>query len=422
MRITSIAYGTRGDVQPALALGKELRSRGHKVRVVVASDFTAMVEQCGLEAATSEIDIQGVLRTAGGLDYIESGKRVSIRKSFKSMRGLFAEHGPGLIDTAYKASDGADVIISGFLSSVFAAAIAEKSGVRHIGAFLQPTPLATRSGPATISAPRPGSDSLLNYLMHKAVIERINWSLTQAPANRFRREVLGLPPQGREGYLESLRTGPTLLGYSPHVIPHPADWPATTHTTGFWFLADTLGWEPDRELLDFLDAGEPPVFLSFGSTTARDANTTTRLLVDAVVQSGRRAVIQAGWAGLGEADPLPDCVHLVGTVPHSWLLSRVSAAVHHGGAGTTAQVMALGIPAVAVPHVGDQPYWGMRIAQLGVGPKAIPRLKLTAPKLAAAIRQMTTDQDMRRRAAELGAKIQAENGVVKAADLIEQYV
>jgi UDP:flavonoid glycosyltransferase YjiC (YdhE family) len=336
------------------------------------------------------------------------------------MQGLFEQYGPGLIETAYEAADGADVILSSFFSNVFAGSIAEKSGARHISAMLTPTPLATRSGPATISAPRPGSDSWVNYLLHKAVIERVDWSLTQGPANTFRQNALGLPFQGREEYLKYLSRTPILHGISPQVVPHPRDWPATTHTTGYWFLADDLGWQPTRELLDFLDAGDPPVFLSFGSMTSRDPNATTKLLADAVALSGKRAIIQAGWANLGEA-ALPDSVHLVGYVPHSWLLPRVAAAVHHGGAGTTAQVMATGIPAVAVPHMGDQPYWGVRIVQLGVGPRPIPRVKLTAPKLAGAIRQMTTDQGMRRRAAELGAKIRTENGVAAAADLIERY-
>jgi UDP:flavonoid glycosyltransferase YjiC (YdhE family) len=139
-----------------------------------------------------------------------------------------------------------------------------------------------------------------------------------------------------------------------------------------------------------------------------------------VARSGRRAIVQTGWAGLGTR-ALPDSVHVLGAAPHNWLLPRVSAMVHHGGAGTTAQAMAAGIPAVAVPHMGDQPYWGVRIARLGVGSPPIPRVKLTAPRLAAAIREMTSNKDMRCRAAELGLKIRAEDGIGNAARLIEQY-
>ena len=421
MRITSIAYGTRGDVQPALALGRRLQDRGHKVRLVVPSGLTGMVEKYGLEAVPS-VNTEDLLRTEGGFDLIESGKRVSMRRSLKSMRRLFEANGPVVIDDAYQASKDADVILSSALSNVFAAAITEKLGIRQVCAMVTPIPLPTRSGPATISAPRPGADSVANYLLHKVLIERIDWSLTQSSSNRFRREVLNLPTQDRATYVEHLRHTPILHGVSPHVVPHPRDWPATTHTTGYWFLGEDPDWQPPRELLDFLDGGEPPVFISFGSMTARDPGEMTKLLVDAVVRSGRRAILQTGWAGLGaRALPLPDAVHVLGAAPYGWLLPRVSAMVHHGGAGTTSQAMAAGIPAVAVPHMGDQPYWGVRIARLGVGPRPIPRVKLTAPRLASAIREMTTDQDMRARAAQLGVKIRAEDGLGVAANLIEQY-
>lgn len=420
MRITSIAYGTRGDVQPALALGRRLQDRGHKVRLVVPLGFAAMVERHGLEAAESRVDTEALLRTEGGLDLIESGKRVSLRRSLKSMQRLFEEHGPGVIDDAYQASQDADVILSSALSNVFAAAITEKLGIRQVSTMVTPVALPTRSGPATMGAPRSGTDSIVNYLLHKALIERIDWSLTQAPANRFRREVLNLPFQGRAAYLEHLRRTPVLHGVSPHVVPHPRDWPATTHTTGYWFLGEDPDWQPPRELLDFLAGGEPPVFISFGSMTARDPEGMTKLLADAVARSGRRAILQTGWAGLG-ARALSDAVHVLDAAPYRWLLPRVSAMVHHGGAGTTSQAMAAGIPAVAVPHMGDQPYWGARIARLGVGPRPIPRVKLTAPRLAAAIRELTTDQEMRARAAQLGAKIRAEDGLGVAARLIEQY-
>lgn len=419
MQITAIAYGTRGDVDPSLALGKELLARGHKVRMVVASDFTAVVERHGLEAAPAQVDIQALLHTAGGLDLIDSGKRISLRRSFKAMQRLFDEIGPALIENAFEASADADVVLTAFLSNVFASSICQKLGIPQIVAMAPPIALATRSGAATMGSPRPG-ESFVNYVLHYALVDRIDWALTQGPANRFRQNVLGLPHQSRAAYLEHLRRTPILHGVSPHVVPHPRDWPATTHTTGYWLVDDDPGWRPPQRLLDFLDGGEPPILISFGSMTARDPGATTKLLAEAVVQSGHRAIIQTGWAGLG-AKSLPDTVHVLGPAPHSWLLPRISAMVHHGGVNTTGQAMSAGIPAVAVPHMGDQPYWGVRIHQLGVGPRPIPRTKLTAPRLAAAIREMAGDQEMRRRAERLAARIRTENGPATAAELVERY-
>ncbi len=419
MRITSIAYGTRGDVEPALALADELQARGHKVRTVVAADSAKLVEERGLEAAPAELNIKELLHTAGGLDLMESGQRVGVRRSFKSMRRLFDEHSPGIMEHAYHASRDADVVLSGFLSNVFATSICEKLGNRQISVMAAPIVLATRSGPATLSAPRPGGASIANLLLYKTVLERVDWGLTQGPANRFR-TALGLPVQDRTAYYKQLRQTPILRGVSPHVVPHPSDWPATVHTTGYWLKPVEPDWTAPERLLEFLDAGDPPVLISFGSMTARDPRYTTKLLADAVIRSGRRAVLQTGWAGLGTSS-MPKEIYVLGAAPHSWLLPRVSAMVHHGGAGTTGQAMSASVPAVAVPHAGDQPYWGARIARLGVGPSPIPRAKLTARRLAAAIVELTTNAEMRHRAAVLGERIRREDGVGTAATLIEHY-
>jgi len=421
MLITSIAYGTRGDVQPALALARRLKADGHTVRMVVASNFTDMVERHGLTAVPADVDIKELLKTAGGLDLIESGKKVSFPRSVRTMRRLFTEHGPAMIDNAYRACVDADLILSAFLSNVLAVSIREKLGVRHISTMVTPSAVATRSGAATLGAPRPGGESVANYLLQKAVIERVDWSLTRDPVDRFRRETLGLPPLTLGDYLRRLRSTPVLHGISPSVMPHPGDWPGTMHTTGYWFLPEDPDWEPKPELLDFLDAGEPPVFLTFGSMTGRDPRATTRLLLDAVVRSGRRAILQSGWAGLGEAD-LPKNVHLLDLAPYGQLLPRVGALVHHAGAGSTAEGLRAGLPTVAIPHMGDQPYWGTRIHQLGVGPRPIPRTKLTVENLASAIREATDDPEMRRRATALGAKIRSEDGLSTASRLINDYV
>ena len=212
----------------------------------------------------------------------------------------------------------------------------------------------------------------------------------------------------------------TLMGYSRRIVPHPEDWPEKFYTIGYWFLEED-GWEAPAELLAFLEAGQPPISVGFGSMTGRDPKGLTELVVAAVERSGVRAVLLSGWAGLGEMD-LPESVFCLARAPHGWLFPRVAAVVHHGGAGTTAAGLRAGAPSVIVPHFADQPFWGRRVHALGAGPEPIARHKLTADGLAAAIREAVTNGAMRRRAQELATRIGEEDGVGTAVALISRYL
>jgi UDP:flavonoid glycosyltransferase YjiC (YdhE family) len=208
-----------------------------------------------------------------------------------------------------------------------------------------------------------------------------------------------------------------LYGYSPHVIPPPPDWGADTHVTGYWFLDPPSGWTPPPALHEFLAAGPPPVYVGFGSMSSRNPQATAKLVLDALGAAGQRAVLLAGWSGLRPAD-LPDSVLMVDSVPFAWLFPRMAAVVHHGGAGTTAAGLRAGVPSIVVPFFGDQPYWGRRVAELGVGPAPIPRKRLTVEVLAGAIDRAVTDPVLRRRAAELGVRIRVEDGVARAVGVV----
>jgi UDP:flavonoid glycosyltransferase YjiC (YdhE family) len=174
-------------------------------------------------------------------------------------------------------------------------------------------------------------------------------------------------------------------------------------------------------LLDFLANGPPPVYVGFGSMVDRDQEAVSRIVMEALRQTGQRGILLAGWGGLGAAD-LPGSLFRVEAASHDWLFPRMAAVIHHGGAGTTAAGLRAGVPNVVVPQFGDQFFWGWRVHTLGAGPRPIPRNELTAAKLAEAIRQAIRDEAMQRRAAELGRQILAENGVEAAVKLIEEAV
>lgn len=216
-----------------------------------------------------------------------------------------------------------------------------------------------------------------------------------------------------------LQSGPVLYGFSEEVVAKPADWGSQAHVTGYWFLESERDWQPPPALVAFLQRGPAPITIGFGSMSSRKAEETAQLVLQALAKSGQRAILLTGWQGL-QVDALPDYVFALDSAPHEWLFSQASAVVHHGAAGTTAAGLRAGVPSIVIPFFADQPFWGQRVADLGVGPTPIPRKRLTADRLAQAIQQAVQDSAMRQRAAALGQKIRAENGIAHAVALIER--
>jgi UDP:flavonoid glycosyltransferase YjiC (YdhE family) len=211
---------------------------------------------------------------------------------------------------------------------------------------------------------------------------------------------------------------PTFIAASPEVIPPPSDYPSHVHVTGFLFLDQSADWTPDPNLSNFLDAGEPPVYIGFGSMTGH-ASEDAALLIDAL--DGRRAVISQGWSDMHSSN-LPDSVYLLKSAPHDWLFPRMSAVVHHGGAGTLAASLRAGVPILVIPHLADQFYFGRRVHELGAGPKPIPRRKLNAPLLKSALDDLLETETFHSESERLGRKIQKEDGVTNIVRVIEKYL
>jgi sterol 3beta-glucosyltransferase len=420
MRIAALAFGTHGDVRPVVALGRALKARGAEVCLITGTDQVAFIERNGLEAAPADVDFRKLFSSSAGVSVVESG--TGARTQTRTIKRMHGPVTPALMRAAYQGAIGADVIMSGFISDIYALSVAEKLGIPHISAELSPAPIATGNGAAMLMAPFPGRKSVINRIYHKAMLEPFNWRVAGEALNVLRTTEYGLPPQRRADYQRRLEQGLVLQAFSGLMVPDPSDWPDTVHTTGYWFLDEQdTGWTPPPALRDFLAAGEPPVFLGFGSMTASDVQRNTRLLIAAVEASGQRAVLQAGWGGFG-AGELPDRIHVIEEAPHQRLFPHMSCVVHHGGAGHTAAGLRAGLPTMIIPHFADQPFWGARVAALGVGPKPMRWTELTVETLAAALRRIATDQAMRERAQDLGRRMNAEDGVGTAVGLIEQYL
>jgi UDP:flavonoid glycosyltransferase YjiC (YdhE family) len=202
------------------------------------------------------------------------------------------------------------------------------------------------------------------------------------------------------------------------VVPPPADWGEDVHVTGYWFTDDS-DWRPPEDLLRFLDSGPTPIAIAFGSTSTRTPDKMASLIREALALSGQRAVIVGPENHF--TDP-PDTVLQLDAAPYSWLFARVSAVVHHGGAGTTGAGLMAGVPNIVTPFTSDQPFWGHRVHTLGAGPKPLPAKKLTAQTLSKSIITAVSDQEMRAQAKTIGARISTEDGVSRAMDIVQEYV
>jgi sterol 3beta-glucosyltransferase len=209
----------------------------------------------------------------------------------------------------------------------------------------------------------------------------------------------------------------TLYTYSPSVVPVPPDWGREVLVSGYWFL-DAPDWQPDDGLRAFLGAGDKPVYVGFGSMPGLDPLELTAIVVEGLSRAGKRGVLASGWGALA-GTALPPHVHLIREAPHDRLLPLVSAAIHHGGAGTTAASLRAGVPTTIVPFFGDQPFWARRVAALGVGPASLDRRNMAADAIASALRAMD-DPGMKQRAAALGRAIRGEDGLAAAVGFIEE--
>ncbi|KAI5927322.1 hypothetical protein F4810DRAFT_360708 [Camillea tinctor] len=437
--------GSRGDVQPFVALGQVLKNTyGHRVRVATHPTFQKFVEENGLEFFNIGGDpaelMAFMVKNPGlmpGIDALKNGEVTKRRKGIEQIvLGCWRsciETGDGLgppprFDRKERDNDSppstppvmgdahhkpfvADAIIANPPSFAHIH-VAEKLGIPLHLMFTMPWS-PTRAFPQPLAnIQSSNTDPVTTNYVSYALVEMMTWQGLGDVINRFRTKILDLEPLSllwAPAVLTRLRI-PYTYCWSPALIPKPNDWGQHIDIAGFYFLNLASSFTPDPDLAAFLGAGPPPVYIGFGSIVVDDPNKLTRMIFDAVAETGVRALVSKGWGGLGADDVgIPDGVFMLGNVPHDWLFKHVAAVCHHGGAGTTAAGIQAGKPTIVVPFFGDQPFWGAMVARAGAGPEPVPYSKLTAPKLAEAIR-MAVKPETKERAKELGERIREEKG------------
>ncbi|XP_039162166.1 sterol 3-beta-glucosyltransferase UGT80A2 isoform X2 [Eucalyptus grandis] len=407
LQIVMLIVGTRGDVQPFVAIGKRLQEGGHRVRLATHMNFKEFVLTAGLEfyplggdpkvLAGYMVKNKGFLPSGPSEIHIQ---RNQIKDIIFSLLPACREPDPET-----HVSFNANAIIAN----------PPAYGHTHVAEALN-LPLHvvfTMPWTPTSEFPHPLSrvKQPVGYRLSYQIVDALIWLGIRDVINEFRKKKLGLRPIT---YLRGPYSSPPDVPYayiwSPHLVPKPKDWGPKIDVVGFCFLDLASSYQPPESLVKWLEEGEKPIYIGFGSLPVQEPEKMTEIIVKALEITCQRGIINKGWGGLGNSAEKKDFVYLLDNCPHDWLFLRCSAVVHHGGAGTTAAGLKAACPTTVVPFFGDQPFWGERVHARGVGPVPIPVDEFSLEKLVDAIRFML-DPKVKQCAEELAKDMEHEDGV-----------
>ncbi|KAL2957286.1 hypothetical protein AAZX31_18G137400 [Glycine max] len=409
LNIVMLIVGTRGDVQPFIAIGKRMQDYGHRVRLATHSNFKEFVLTAGLEFYPLGGDPKVLADMVKNKGFLPSGpseipiQRNQMKEIINSLLPACKEPD---IDSGVPFK--ADAIIAN----------PPAYGHTHVAEALK-IPIHiffTMPWTPTTEFPHPLSrvKQQAGYRLSYQIVDSLIWLGIRDMINDLRKKKLKLRPvtylSGSQG---SETDVPHAYIWSPHLVPKPKDWGPKIDVVGFCFLDLALNYEPPESLVKWLEEGDKPIYIGFGSLPVQEPKKMTQIIVDALEITGQRGIINKGWGGLGNLAEPKDSIYLLDNCPHDWLFLRCKAVVHHGGAGTTAAGLKAACPTTIVPFFGDQPFWGERVHARGVGPPPIPVDEFSLPKLVDAIKLML-DPKVKERAIELAKAMENEDGVTGA--------
>ncbi|MFE1246400.1 glycosyltransferase [Streptomyces sp. NPDC058735] len=404
--VMMFAAGSRGDVQPCLALAQSLIRHGHAVRVLASARYEQLVTSTGAGFHPVAADPSDIVGSATGQDLL--GSRQGPLAFVRTMDKVLRPHVENLLDEAFTCASGADLVLAPALG-LFGVHLNQRLGVPHAVVHFQPgQPTRAFPHPFVPAARRLGG---LGNRISYDIVDTGTWLLSRRHINRWRLRRHGLPPLPVLSPLRATRRSTVLCAFSPTVVARPSDWGPHVHVTGFWDLAQP-DWQPPRRLSDFLLAGPPPVYVGFGSMRSGDPQRTDRSVRTALRRAGLRGVL------LGDPSTSEDDMLVLADTSHDWLFPRMAAVVHHGGAGTTCAALRAGVPSVVCPFFGDQPYWAARVHELGAGPPPLPARALTADALTERLKTVTKDAAYLESARRVAGALRAEDGADRAHDVL----
>ncbi len=408
MKIAILTLGTRGDVQPYIALGKALAGRGHQVILGCPDNFAPWVEEHGLSCASIGVDMESFLQSPEARKALSGSPWAML----KLWRDTIVPLTRQTLLAIWDAAQDADLIID-HPKTNWAADVAEATGAALVRSA--PFPIfPTGAFPFCII---PGNyGPWLNRLSYRILM--MPRLFFRGMSNRWRAESLGLGKAPLAG--PKNQRSANVCAVSPALVPYGPEDVDQVHTTGYWFLQEGEGWQPDPALAAFLAAGETPIYVGFGSMPSKDPARLTAEILEGVRLAGVRAIVATGWGGLEQAET-PETVHIIPGAPHEALFKLVKAVVHHGGAGTTHTGLKAGRPTFICYSAFDQPYWGRRLHALGLGPKPQAIKRLQASRFAAGLAELTSTESYQTRAKEMAETFAAEDGIANAVRVIESF-
>ncbi|PWA62788.1 UDP-glucuronosyl/UDP-glucosyltransferase [Artemisia annua] len=417
LQIVMLIVGTRGDVQPFVAIGKRLQEYGHRVRLATHSNFKEFVRSSGLEF----FPLGGDPKVLAGYMVKNKGFLPSEPSEIQIQRSQIKDIVFSLLPAC--TSDDPDTKIPFNVDAIIANPPAY--GHTHVAEALK-VPLHiffTMPWTPTSEFPHPLSrvrQPVANRLSYQ-IVDALIWMGMRDIINEFRKKRLKLRPVT---YLSGSNSSPQDLPYgyiwSPHLVPKPKDWGPHIDVVGFCFLDLASSYVPPDSLVEWLENGKKPIYIGFGSLPVQDPDGMTEIIVKALEITGQRGIINKGWGGLGNLAKSKDFVYLLDNCPHDWLFLQCAAVVHHGGAGTTAAGLKAACPTTVVPFFGDQPFWGRQVHARGVGPPPIPVEEFSLKKLVSAIEFMLKPA-VKVSATELAKAMADEDGVTGAVDAFHKH-
>ncbi|XP_028789176.1 sterol 3-beta-glucosyltransferase UGT80A2-like isoform X2 [Neltuma alba] len=407
LQIVMLIVGTRGDVQPFVAIGKRLQDYGHRVRLATHSNFKEFVLTAGLEfyplGGDPKILAGYMVKNKGFLPSGPSEIRIQRKQIKNIIYSLLPACKEPDMDSGIPFK--ADAIIAN-PPAYGHTHVAEALKIPiHIFFTMPWTP--TSEFPHPLSRVKQPAGYRLSY----QIVDSFIWLGIRDMINDLRKKKLKLRPVT---YLSDAQGSdndvPHAYIWSPHLVPKPKDWGPKIDVVGFCFLDLASNYQPPESLVKWLEEGNKPIYIGFGSLPVQKPEKMTQIIVEALEKTGQRGIINKGWGGLGNLAEPKDSIYLLDNCPHDWLFLRCKAVVHHGGAGTTAAGLKAACPTTVVPFFGDQPFWGERVHAKGVGPEPIPVDEFSLTKLVDAINFML-DSKVKDRALELAKAIENEDGV-----------
>lgn len=407
--ITIICAGSRGDFQPYVALAQRLKILGEEVRISGFSQFENFVRGYGIDYVPIEVDYDelGVdpkmLKQAGSAD-----NPLKMILTFNKMK----KYGAQIAKQTYDSLEGSELIVyhPGCVIGYFAA---QEMNIPSVLA----TPFSMNKTEEYLSVVTYGKarPTKINKKISYKMIQGMLWLASSNTVKQHWKERFGRVPKNFKSPYEKIsKDHIAMVSCSNFVFPRPKDWDKNIYQSGYWFVEENKEYKPSKELEAFINNGEKPVYIGFGSVFDSDEkDKIVRIIIDALKKCGKRGII----SGMGKVDNLPDNIISIDGIPHTWLFEKVSVVCHHGGAGTTAAGFRAGVPSVIIPFSNDQFAWAHRAFDLGVGAKPIYKKDLTADKLAEGI-NYALNKDIIERAEMLSKNIALEDGALDCAKKI----